>query len=144
MNASPSIALRFVGFTDHDQTEHFGNTAVPSSVASEKLYKFKGVVQMKHKFEYLYRKVTVGNLTNHQYVALMYWLEDEFLEVSFEAYYAPKNTRVKGNFPQRENQKKGFAPVGGTLYRNTADLLSAVAKVYDLAPDEPKTDKKKS
>lgn len=103
------------GFSKHDHVAHFGS-ALPNVA-------------------YLYRKHTVGELTNHQYVSLMYSHDDHrFLEACFEAYVSVKNTRgPKGVLPLKERQEKGFSTVFGTLYRSGATLLDAVAKVYPAA-----------
>lgn len=103
------------GFARHDHVQHFGSV-LPN-------------------VEYLYRKHQVGELVNHQYVSLMYaHYEHRFLEACFEAYVSVKNTRgPKGVLPLKERQEKGFATVGGTLYREGAMLLDAVAKVYPVA-----------
>ena len=122
----PLPKLLEMGFTHLDKEEHFGK-------------------EQPDRFHYLYRKF----MHNHQYVCLMYDYDGtfvpnnpkwgDFLEATFEAYWEKKNTRrPKGLLPAREMQLKGFQQVGGTLFRNTDDLVAAASVEYQLSPEEKK------
>lgn len=83
---------------------------------------------------YLYR--VLG--TNHQYVSLVAYA-DQIVEMVFEAYAVPKNTRrSKAVLKTREAQKQGLVPLVARLYWTDADLLNAIDKTYDLGSEEGK------
>jgi len=88
------------GFVNSDQVKDFG--AVLKDV------------------DYLFRKK--GDV--YEYVSLMYF-EGRLLEVVYEGYLAPKNTRKpKGDLASKESLRLGYTPQAVAIYRSADAVLA--------------------
>jgi hypothetical protein len=102
------------GFKPMDMEEHFG-----------KDHGLKEVVYLHNIYQH-----------NHQYISLMYY-EGRFLEAVFEAYWVAKNPKHKKINNFREAQLRGFAKIGGSIYREIDELMNATK--YEYQPEKEKT-----